>query len=353
AAATSRAAATPRAAATSRAAITGPQPAETSSALAPPRNKSGRYAALALLVLLLGGGAALMWSRAATKRATSQPSPQPLPAVPSPAPPAPAPKAAVEVILDSTPTGAKIVRDGVVTAETPEALRLTAPTTVIVRKDGFADKSVTLDPQTTHKVIVKLERTHAAKATAGKPTTSAPSTTAAPSRAPAKAAAAATSAKPGEPVDPYANASGNGNGGTSAAAKNPSASATPSPPAATPPRSNDELSGRVEKRGASVVPGGHRLGAIYRGAAAGEGGRSDWFVDLEGGHCYTFVAEGADNVKKLYLYLWGPKGRRLQSAREDSAHAQMSYCTAFSGNYHFQAKVDDGQGEYRVGIYTK
>jgi hypothetical protein len=30
----------------------------------------------------------------------------------------------------------------------------------------------------------------------------------------------------------------------------------------------------------------------------------------------------------------------------------MVYCTAFPGNYHFQAKVDDGQGEYRVGIYT-
>jgi hypothetical protein len=175
---------------------------------------------------------------------------------------------------------------------------------------------------------------HAAKTTAPKPTT--PTTPATPTTPP-KA--------PGGPVDPYAN------GNASGSAKKPPA--TMSPPVATPPKSHDELSGRVEKRGASVVAGGHRVGAIYRGAAAEEGGRSDWFVDLEGGHCYTLVGEGADSVKKLYLYLWGPKGRRLQSTREDTPHAQMSYCTAFPGHYHFQAKVDDGQGEYRVGIYTK
>jgi len=337
--------ATPRGSATSRAAITRPpastSPAETASALEPPRNKSARYAVAGLLVLLLAGGAALLWHRAGSDTTTSHASPQPLPAVPPPTPPAPAPappaKPAVEVILDSTPTGAKIVRDGVVTGETPEALELTAATTVILRKDGWADKSVTLDPQTTHKMVVKLERVRAAKPIATKTATPAPATT---------PAATSKAAKPGEPVDPYASVAATKKAAASSPAKSP-------PPAATPPKSHDELSGRVEKRGASVVAGGHRVGAIYRGAAAEEGGRSDWFVDLEGGHCYTFVGEGADNVKKLYLYLWGPKGRRLQSTREDTSHAQMSYCTAFPGNYHFQAKVDDGAGEYRVGIYTK
>ena len=124
-------------------------------------------------------------------------------------------------------------------------------------------------------------------------------------------------------------------------------------PAAPPPKSHDELSSRVDRQGASSIAGGHRVGAIYRGAAASEGGRSDWFAQLEGGHCYTFVGEGGDGVKKLYLYLWGPRGHRLQSTREDTPHPQMSYCTAFPGTYHFQAKVDDGQGEYRLGIFTK
>ncbi|HEX9103214.1 MAG TPA: hypothetical protein VF997_13475, partial [Polyangia bacterium] len=166
------------------------------------------------------------------------------------------------------------------------------------------------------------------------------------------ALAAAPKPKPGEPVDPYATP----NKPTSPPKPGAPSAAPPSPPpsasVAAPGRPHDELSARLEKQGASAVPGGHRLGAIYRGAAAEEGGRSDWFVDLDGARCYTFVGEGGDGVQKLYLYLWGPKGRRLQSTREDTPHARMTFCTGFPGNYHFQAKVDDGHGEYRVGIYT-
>ncbi|MGZ3440713.1 MAG: PEGA domain-containing protein, partial [Polyangia bacterium] len=334
--------ATPSGAAQSRQSISQPPPSETSSTLAPPRNQTARNVVLALLALaLVGGGAWLLIPHGGkTTQIAQNPTPSPLPPLPPPAPvlPPPTPPKTIEVIVDSTPTGAKIVRDGVVTAETPEALSLTGPVTVVIRKDGYAEKSVTIDPAATHKLVVKLER---AKVVASK-TPARPPTKTEPPKTPTKVA---TAPKPGEPVDPYATPTPKT---TAAPPPKP-----PTPPVATPPKTHDELSGRLEKSGGALVAGGHRVGAIYRGAAANEGGRSDWFVPLEGGHCYTFVGEGGDGVKKLFLYLWGPAGRRLQSTREDTPHAKMSYCTAFPGTYHVQAKVDDGQGEYRFGIYSK
>jgi serine/threonine-protein kinase len=349
-------AATPRGAAPSHAALSSPPPTDTQAALGPPRQTGARNAVIALLALLLVGGGA--WfalhgtkteapanpapgNPSTSHLAPSNPAPQPSPAVPAPSLPAPspAPKPTIEVILDSNPTGAKILRDGVVSAETPEALKLTGTASVVLHKDGYADKTVTIDPATTHKLVVKLERAHVAAA----PT---PPKKAAKD-APATVAKAPAPTKPsGDTMDPYAN------GKTPPKSSPPPAKPTP-PPVAAPPKSHDAISARVEKQGASNVPGGHRLGAIYAGAAAEEGGRSDWFVELEGGHCFTFVGEGGDSVKKLYLYLWGPRGRRLTQTREDTPHAKMVYCTAFPGSYHFQAKVDDGNGEYRVGIYTR
>jgi len=335
--------ATPHGASPSRAAISVPPPTDTQAALGPPRNTGARNGLLALLALLLVGGGAWFALRGVKKEVPGtpppqpqNPSPQPPPAVPAPSLPAPppAPKPTIQVILDSNPTGAKILRDGVATAETPEALKLTAPATVVLHKDGYADKTVTIDPASTRKVMVKLERAHAAAPASPKKKDEHVAVAKAP--APAKPS--------GETIDPYA--------GGKTPAKSAPTPAKPTAPVAAPPKSHDELSSRVEKQGGGAVPGGHRVGAIYKGAAADEGGRSDWFVDLEGGHCYTFVGEGAESVKKLYLYLWGPRGRRLTQTREDTPHAKMVYCTAFPGNYHFQAKVDDGQGEYRVGIYT-
>ena len=323
-------------------------PAETSTGLEPARSNGGKYAVLALLALALVGGA--VWFLVphggpvtTVAPANPTPTPQPLPPVPAPqlpvVPPAPAP--AIEVIVDSTPTGAKIVRAGAVVAETPEALKLTGPETIVLRKDGWVDKSVTVNPAATHKLVVKLERAHVAVKPSGHADV-------------AKAGVRPTPAKPNETLDPYATPSTTPKtaaGGKPATPVSGGKSAAAKPAAPVPAsKSHDDLSSRVEKAGESS---GHRVGALYRGAAAEEGGRSDWFADLEGGHCYNFVGEGDDGVKKLFLYLWGPGGRRLASTREDTPHARMSFCTSFRGTYHFQAKVDDGQGEYRLGIYTR
>jgi hypothetical protein len=279
-------------------------------------------ALLAFVLVVAAGGAWLLLPHGA-RTAPANPTPQPLPALPPPRPalPPPAPAPTIEVIVDSTPTGAKIVRDGVAVGETPEALALAGPVTVVLRKDSFADKTVVVDPAATRKLVVKLERVHAS---APKP----------PAHPPSKVAVAASNAATPKP------------------AATATATATRTRPAAPPP-AHDDLAARVEKQGAAAVSGGHRVGALYRGAAAEEGGRSDWFVPLEGGHCFIFVGEGGAGVNKLYLYLWGPGGRRLQSTREDTPHARMGYCTAFPGTYHVQAKVDDGQGEYRLGVYSK
>ena len=332
-------------------------PAETATGLEPARNKGGRYAVFGVLALALLGGAAWLLIPHGTSAVPpgtnlvppgthlvpsgTTVSPNLPPAVPAPSPaiPAPAPKPTVEVIVDSTPTGAKILRNGAVAGETPEALALAGPETIVLHKDGYTDKSVSVNPAATHKLVVKLDRPRPiAKAAA--PTSGNPEF--------AKAGTRPPSSKPGEPADPYAappKPATTPKPGTS-----PRPGTTPKAAATAPAKPHDDLSSRVEKAGESI---GHRVGALYRGAAADEGGRSDWFAELEGGHCYTFVGEGGDGVQKLYLYLWGPAGRRLTSTRQDTAHPRMSYCTAFRGTYHFQAKVDDGKGEYRLGIYGK
>ena len=372
--------AAPSRSAISRPAISPPALAEAppaASALDLPPGHGRRNAAIAVALLAgLGGGGYLLLAHPAAAPTTAATTSQPTTAAPSPTPAA-APlqsKAAapeVEVILDSLPTGAKIVRDGEVIAETPEALKLAGVTSLLLRKDGYADKPVVVDPGKTRKLMVKLERVKAVAIKAPAPlkaTTTPSSSSTAPGKsatAPVKSAttppvkgattppvksatttaaksattpptrlatAAGAAPRAGEPLEPYKS--------------------TPRPPPA-PRAPADELGARVEKQAAQLLAGGHRLGAIYRGAAAEEGGRSDWFVQLENARCYTFVGEGGDGVKALYLYLWGPGGRRVRDTRESTPHAQMTYCTVVPGSFHFQAKVDDGQGEYRVGIYTR
>lgn len=64
-----------------------------------------------------------------------------------------------EVIVDSIPPGAKIFVNGVAVADTPEALKVEAgkSETIVLKKEGFLDASETLDPQKSHKALVRLE----------------------------------------------------------------------------------------------------------------------------------------------------------------------------------------------------
>jgi hypothetical protein len=116
----------------------------------------------------------------------------------------------------------------------------------------------------------------------------------------------------------------------------------------------DELAARIDKQAASVAPGGHRVGDVYKGSAPEEGGRSDWFVDLPANRCFVFFGEGGDGVKGLYLYLWNGAGKRVKDARpHEDPHPHMPYCTTEAGKYHVQVKISEGGGEYRLGIYQQ
>jgi hypothetical protein len=277
---------------------------------------------------------------------------------PPPGPPAPvAPPAPheVAVIVDSTPPGAHILRDGAVVGDTPDAIKVGAPTQLVLHKDGFADKTITVDPSQ-HKLQVKLERT--VKPVALKPGPSASKVAgAAPSRSKSNQDA---------PLEPYAGApvaaaaprtETAAAGAAKSGAPAPAAAAKTSPPPSSPhvgkPAAGDGLSGRVDKQASTVVPGGKRIGEVYKGSAPKAGGRSDWYVQLPAGRCFTFVGEAGAGVRGLYLYLWGPDGKRVKDARVRTEHATMPYCTVVAGQYHLQAKISDGSGEYGVGIYQQ
>jgi serine/threonine-protein kinase len=94
--------------------------------------------------------------------------------VPPPTQPTPPPKPELEeVIVDSVPPGAQIIVDGAPLGDTPEALKVEKGKTqrVLLHKDGFVDQEQTVDPQKTHKLLVRLEHIKKVAATAkgGKP----------------------------------------------------------------------------------------------------------------------------------------------------------------------------------------
>jgi serine/threonine-protein kinase len=65
-----------------------------------------------------------------------------------------------DIIVNSIPAGAKIYVDGAAIADTPEAIKVAKGTTktVVLKKDGFADETTTLDALKSRKVTVRLDR---------------------------------------------------------------------------------------------------------------------------------------------------------------------------------------------------
>ena len=114
----------------------------------------------------------------------------------------------------------------------------------------------------------------------------------------------------------------------------------------------DALDTYLEAQARTLAPGATRLGQRFAGAGD-KGQRSDWFVPLEGGRCYTFLGAGGAGLQHLSLYLWDPSGKRVADNRSKTAEAVMGYCTTLPGPYHLQAKVEKGNGEYRVAVFTK
>ncbi len=296
------------------------------------------------------------------------------PKTPAPAPPingAPAPTAPatptapapIDVVVDSIPVGANILLDGKVVGVTPEVVKVApgAVEHVVMHKDGFVEHQVTVDPAAGSKMVVKLQRlepAHPHPAAAAKtPTSNGPNKTAQNSHSDAVAAAPPQPsnairdpyAAPAQPArDPYAERA------PAQPARDPNAARPyalqPHPPAngnAHPSSgTSDPLVQRIDAAARGLAFGAHRV-QTFQGA----GPRTDWFVNLDGNRCYTFVA--TVETGSLYLYLWGPGGRRLTDHRQRTNVGSMVHCTMFPGAYHVQAKLAGGAGNYKLGVYTK
>ncbi len=281
-------------------------------------------AAVLLLVLVVGG---LMMLRQPTPPVATLPIDNkqavPIPAEPKPAPPI---VETVEVVVSTVPPGAKVMRAGVPLVETPDAIKMPSNETwnVVLHKDGYADQPVTIDPSRDRKVLVKLDKE--GKTVSGKAGSKAanPKTAtigSAKTTAPAQTAIIVPMAQP-KPV------------------------AQPKPP-------SDSLGSAVDMLAATSAPGAKRMGGFYSGHANEEDEHTDWFMTLEQGRCYAYVATGGPGVKELYVYLWGPRGNRVTDRREGSPGVTLQYCATQTASYHFQAKVADGSGDYKVGLYVK
>ncbi len=132
----------------------------------------------------------------------------------------------------------------------------------------------------------------------------------------------------------------------------PAPAPPPAPPLA-PAAPPDALSASVDGIAATRFGGGYRIGDFFRGFAADEDGRADWYLNLDAGRCYHFIGAGGPGVRELSLYLWFPTGRRAATERASTPIATTTFCTPMAGPYHLQAKVSEGRGEFRVGVYTK
>jgi hypothetical protein len=117
-----------------------------------------------------------------------------------------------------------------------------------------------------------------------------------------------------------------------------------------PPPAAPDLEQAVEQAASAAAPGATRVGNFYGGSVD----KQDWFTALEPGKCYWIVGAGMPGrVKKLSLYLWDPANKRVTDNRADSPNAMIGHCPTQPGMYKFEAKVESGSGEYRVGVYAK
>ncbi|HWE26749.1 MAG TPA: PEGA domain-containing protein, partial [Polyangia bacterium] len=202
----------------------GAQPVEALDETRPVKKSAAPYFAVAAVLVAAAAGAVVWVTRAPAQAATTQ-----TPTTTTTQPPAaivqppkqvdpPAAPAVEEVIVDSVPPGAKIFVDDVAVADTPEAIKVDKgkTKTVVLKKDGFVDRAETIDPDKSHKILVRLEHVKkvASAAKGGKPSSKLPAPPPATIDAPPKATPLPVVAQPSrpapaqpprhkKPIDPY------------------------------------------------------------------------------------------------------------------------------------------------------
>ena len=113
----------------------------------------------------------------------------------------------------------------------------------------------------------------------------------------------------------------------------------------------DDLDKRLARAAADLAPGARRHGPKLTGSGE-EGQGQDRYVQLEEGHCYTFVTVGTESMGRVYAYLWDPAGERLVTDKPDSTVSSFNFCAPTTGLYHFQGKPARGAGTFKTGIYV-
>jgi hypothetical protein len=127
-------------------------------------------------------------------------------------------------------------------------------------------------------------------------------------------------------------------------------SATPVAPPSAPEEQKVDLAAMIEKQAAAAAPGAKRVGDLYASSAE----QADWYTSVEPGKCYWFIGAGEPKkVKRLYLYLWDSKNKRVTESKSDSENVMVGHCAKEPGMFKFQAKIDSGKGDYKIGVYVK
>lgn len=122
------------------------------------------------------------------------------------------------------------------------------------------------------------------------------------------------------------------------------------PEPAKAPEPTSDLAATIEKKAAQAAAGAKRSGDFVEGTAE----TTELYTAMEAGKCYWIVAAGEPGkVKKLFLYLWDPKSKRVTENKSDSETTMVGHCAKESGMYKYQLKVDSGSGPYKAAIYVK
>lgn len=125
-------------------------------------------------------------------------------------------------------------------------------------------------------------------------------------------------------------------------------------PAKLDPKDNgkDVMAGLLDDK-AKVAARGMKMVGDPQDGVGKQGDMMDFEVQLDKGKCYTLVGVGSAGIRELSLYLWNPSKKRVADRKAKESSAALGHCAELDGPYHVQAKVHDGQGQFRLALYAK
>ena len=114
--------------------------------------------------------------------------------------------------------------------------------------------------------------------------------------------------------------------------------------------SPEQVSALIEKEASVVAPGALRSGELFVGSTP----QSEWSVAMAPGTCYWLVGVGEPGrVKRLEITLTDPRQKRATESHTETNVAVVGHCPEQPGLFKIQAKVLNGSGTYKVGVYAR